>query len=135
MKRWKKNQEEVLEIIESIRFRTDIEAPIAYVDRILKNSLQEKDLNFDITEELLIEDNRFKNVANITQIIMSVVEKYSNSTGTIATFLVKDTFINAALEVTSLQVAKQAWKNYEETIMKSIYKHIKKNQYKKLQKR
>ncbi|OLR25457.1 replication initiation protein [Bacillus cereus] len=126
--KWRKYKKEVLDIIESIRFRTDIKMPIAYVESGLNNVLEKK--KKDNSENLEKRDTINKSCA-IESIVLQVVEKYSNTTGTVATFLVKDTFINIALEYISLEKAENVWKSNEEAVMQKIYQGIKKNRTKK----
>ncbi|MBG9615448.1 replication initiation protein [Bacillus cereus] len=126
--KWKNHPKEVLDIIESIRFRTDIKMPIAYVERGLNNLLDKKKKenleNSKITELI-------QKTLDMDSILFQVIEKYSNSTGTVATFLVKDAFINIALEYISLEKAEQFWKSNEEIVMQKIYRGIRKNRKKK----
>ncbi|PEJ56355.1 replication initiation protein [Bacillus wiedmannii] len=129
LKRWEKYSEEVLEIMDNIRFRTDIESPIAYVDRMLRNYL-EKTRKSDNTIAVGLMDTLQKDI-RIEEILKYVVDKYSNSTGAIATFLVKDTFISYALETTSLADAEKIWGKYEDYLMGKIYQQIKKNRNRK----
>lgn len=126
-KKWEKHKEIVLEIIEDIRFRNDIDSPIGYVESILNSRLKERsekitNLNssFDIKDELEID-----NIMNL------VISKYSKSTGAIATFLVENTAIEELVKVVTLEEAKAVWKKHERFIMDEIYGYIKKNNRKK----
>ncbi|PEF61886.1 replication initiation protein [Bacillus cereus] len=129
LKKWEKHKEIVLGIIEDIRFRTDIDSPIGYVESILnsrlkelldKNTLGKCDSSKD--ESYLLE---------IDNIIDSVITKYSKSTGTVATFLVKDIAIEELMRIVTFEEAEVIWKEQETFVMDKIYRCIKKNRSKK----
>lgn len=127
LKKWKENEEIILEIIEDIRFRSDIDAPIAYVEYILNSKLKEKS-----NQELSIEKKIFnQNPPEIEGIIKGIIREYSKSTGTIATFLVKDKAITELVKVVSLEKAEYIWEENAESIMDRIYGCIKKNKKRK----
>ncbi|MGE6964343.1 replication initiation protein [Bacillus thuringiensis] len=131
-KKWEDHKEIVLEIIEDIRFRSDIDSPIGYVEFILHNRLKELS-----NKELPNPGNKIENESHnsstleVDNIIDSVINKYSKSTGTVATFLIKDTAIEQLLRVVTLGEAEAIWKEYEAFIMDKIYELIKKNKRKK----
>ncbi|MEK4418665.1 replication initiation protein [Bacillus sp. FSL K6-0268] len=126
--KWRKYPKEVLDIIECIRFRTDIKMPIAYVESGLNNLLEKKQKNIFENSEKTEELNKSDVIESI---VLQVVEKYSNTTGTVATFLVKEAFIHIALEYISLEKAEDVWKSKEEAVMQMIYRSIQKNRTKK----
>lgn len=126
--KWRNYQKEVLDIIDGIRFRTDIKMPIAYVESGLNKILDKKQKQvFENSEN----KKMYKKSYDIDSIVLQVIEKYSNSTGTVATFLVKDTFINMVLEYIPLETAESVWKSNEEIVMHKIYQGIRKNRKKK----
>ena len=126
LEKWKKHEELVLEIIDDIRFRVDIDSPIGYVEYMLNSRLKELFENEipkqNIQRGLLVE---------VENIIDAVIGKYSKSTGAVATFLVKDTAINELIKICTLEEAEGFWKEKEEFVMDSIYEYIKKNKRKK----
>ncbi|KXY78289.1 replication initiation protein [Bacillus paranthracis] len=130
--KWEEHKEIVLEIIEDIRFRSDIDSPIGYVEFILNSRLKElsdkKILNNSSQNE---EESKNNKLLEIDTIIDSVISKYSTATGAIATFLVKDTAIEELVRVVTLEEAEAIWKEKEEFVMDKIYGLIKRNRNKK----
>ncbi|PEA01223.1 replication initiation protein [Bacillus cereus] len=131
-KRWEEHKEVVLEIIEDIRFRSDIDSPIGYVEFILNSRLKEMS-ETEITKSSSPIKNEFDNkgALGINNIIDSVIRKYSTSTGAVATFLVENTAIEDLVKVVTLEEAEAIWKEHEGFIMDKIYEYIKKNSSKK----
>ncbi|MDA2213865.1 MULTISPECIES: replication initiation protein [Bacillus] len=129
--KWANHKEIVLEIIEDIRFRSDIDSPIGYVEFILNSRLKELSDKKILKESNPNEDKSNKNVLEIDTIIDSVITKYSTSTGTVATFLVKDTAIEELVKVVTLDEAEAIWKEQEAFVMDKIYRFIKRNRSKK----
>ncbi|MCX9102807.1 replication initiation protein [Bacillus anthracis] len=129
--KWEEHKEIVLEIIEDIRFRSDIDSPIGYVEFILNSRLKElsdkKILNNSSQNE---EESKNNKLLEIDTIIDSVISKYSTATGAIATFLVKDTAIEELVRVVTLEEAEAIWKEKEEFVMDKIYGLIKRNRNK-----
>uniref|UniRef100_UPI00402AD8A0 replication initiation protein n=1 Tax=Bacillus sp. DX2.2 TaxID=3073452 RepID=UPI00402AD8A0 len=131
-KKWEEHKEIVLEIIEDIRFRSDIDSPIGYVEFILNSRLKELSDKEISNQSSQIEDKLHNNnVLEIDNIIDSIISKYSTSTGTVATFLVKDTAIEELVRVVTLEEAEVIWKEHEAFVMDKIYEYIKKNRRKK----
>lgn len=131
-KKWEEHKDIVLEIIEDIRFRTDIDSPIGYVEFILNSRLKELSENEITNSSSQIENKTHnKNVLEIDNIIDSVISKYSISTGAVATFLVESTAIEELVKVVSLEEADAIWKEHEAFVMEKIYEYIKKNSRKK----
>lgn len=131
-KKWAAHKEIVLEIIEDIRFRSDIESPIGYVEFILNNRLKELSEKESTNTSSSIEkqfDN--KGTLEIDNIIDSVIRKYSTSTEAVATFLVENTSIEELVRVVTLEDAETIWKEHEAFVMDKIYEYIKKNSKKK----
>ncbi|MDA2275158.1 replication initiation protein [Bacillus thuringiensis] len=129
--KWAAHKEIVLEIIEDIRFRSDIDSPIGYVEFILNSRLKELSDKQILNESIQEEDVPNNNLLEIDNIIDSVITKYSTSTGTVATFLVKDTTIEELVKVVTLEEAEAIWKEKEAFVMDKIYEFIKKNRSKK----
>ncbi|MBJ8025074.1 replication initiation protein [Bacillus cereus] len=129
--KWAAHKEIVLEIIEDIRFRSDIDSPIGYVEFILNSRLKELSDKQRLNESIQKEDVPNNNLLEIDNIIDSVITKYSTSTGTVATFLVKDTTIEELVKVVTLEGAEAIWKEKEAFVMDKIYEFIKKNRSKK----
>lgn len=129
--KWAAHKEIVLEIIEDIRFRSDIDSPIGYVEFILNSRLKELSDKQILNESIQKEDVPNNNLLEIDNIIDSVITKYSTSTGTVATFLVKDTTIEELVKVVTLEEAEAIWKEKEEFVMEKIYSFIKRNRSKK----
>lgn len=131
-KKWEEHKEIVLEIIEDIRFRSDIDSPIGYVEFILNSRLKELSEK-EITNSSSPIENQFDNkgALEIDNIIDSVIRKHSTSTGAVATFLVERTAIEELVKVVTLEEAEAIWKEHEAFIMDKIYEYIKKNSRKK----
>ncbi|MCU5430846.1 replication initiation protein [Bacillus cereus] len=131
-KKWEEHKEIVLEIIEDIRFRSDIDSPIGYVEFILNSRLKELSEK-EITNSSSPIENQFDNkgALEIDNIIDSVIRKYSTSTGAVATFLVESTAIEELVKVVTLEEAEVIWKKHEAFVMDKIYEYIKKNSKKK----
>ncbi|GIX59937.1 hypothetical protein BPADB04_49670 [Bacillus paranthracis] len=124
--KWKKHEELILEIIDDIRFRVDIDSPIGYVEYMLNSRLKE------LAEKEIVKQNTQKNpLLEMDNIIDGVIAKYSKSTGTVATFLVKDTAIHELTNICTLEEAEEFWNKKEEFVMDSIYEYIKKNRKKR----
>ncbi|MCU4986739.1 replication initiation protein [Bacillus thuringiensis] len=126
LEKWKKYEELVLEIIDDIRFRADIDSPMGYVEYMLSSRLKEIPDN-----ERLKQNTQSSLLLEVDNIIDSVIAKYSRSTGAIATFLVKDTAIHELTKFCTLEEAEGYWKEKEEFVMDSIYGYIKKNRKKR----
>ncbi|MFZ7759940.1 replication initiation protein [Bacillus thuringiensis] len=131
-KKWEEHKEIVLEIIEDIRFRSDIESPIGYVEFILNSRLKELSEQ-EITNSSSPIEDQFDNkgALEIDNIIDSVIRKYSTSTGAVATFLVESTAVEELVKVVTLEEAEAIWKEHEAFVMDKIYEYIKKNSRKK----
>ncbi|PFF58005.1 replication initiation protein [Bacillus thuringiensis] len=126
LEKWKKHEELVLEIIDDIRFRVDIDSPMGYVEFMFNSRLKE------LSETTMLkQDIQGSFSLEMDNIIDAVIAKYSKSTGTVATFLVKDTAINELIKICTLEEAEECWKKNEEFVMDSIYGYIKKNRRKK----
>ncbi|HDR8112075.1 TPA: replication initiation protein [Bacillus cereus] len=131
-KKWEEHKEIVLEIIEDIRFRSDIDSPIGYVEFILNSRLKELSEKEITNSNSLIEDQfDNKGALEIDNIIDSIIRKYSTSTGAVATFLVESTAIEELVKVVTLEEAEVIWKKHEAFVMDKIYEYIKKNSRKK----
>ena len=129
--KWEEHKEIVLEIIEDIRFRSDIDSPIGYVEFILNSRLKELSDKKILNNSSQNEEESNNNLLEIDTIIDSVISKYSTATGAIATFLVKDTAIEELVRVVTLEEAEVIWKEKEEFVMDKIYGLIKRNRNKK----
>ncbi|PFU19235.1 replication initiation protein [Bacillus cereus] len=131
-KKWEEHKEIVLEIIEDIRFRSDIDSPIGYVEFILNSRLKELSEK-EITNSSSPIEDQFDNkgALEIDNIIDSIIRKYSTSTGAVATFLVESTAIEELVKVVTLEEAEVIWKKHEAFVMDKIYEYIKKNSRKK----
>lgn len=129
--KWAAHKEIVLEIIEDIRFRSDIDSPIGYVEFILNSRLKELSDKKILNECSQNEGESNNKLLEINTIIDSVITKYSTATGAIATFLVKDTAIEELVRVVTLEEAEAIWKEKEEFVMNKIYGFIKRNRSKK----
>ncbi|HFK1754538.1 replication initiation protein [Bacillus cereus] len=126
LEKWKKHEELVLEIIDDIRFRVDIDSPMGYVEFMLNSRLKE------LSETAMLkQDIQGSFSLEMDNIIDAVIAKYSKSTGAVATFLVKDTAINELIKICTLEEAEECWKKNEEFVMDSIYGYIKKNRRKR----
>ncbi|MDG1634250.1 MULTISPECIES: replication initiation protein [Bacillus] len=130
-KKWEAHKEIVLEIMEDIRFRSDIDSPIGYVEFILNSRLKELSDKKISNESDQNEDKFNNNLLEIDTIVDSVITKYSTSTGAVATFLVKDTAIEELVKVVTLEEAEAIWKEQEAFVMDKIYSLIKRNRSKK----
>ncbi|OOR09879.1 initiator RepB protein [Bacillus cereus] len=130
-KKWAAHKEIVLEIMEDIRFRSDIDSPIGYVEFILNTRLKELSDKKISNESDQNEDKSNNNLLEIDTIMDSVITKYSTSTGAVATFLVKDTAIEELVKVVTLEEAEAIWKEQEAFVMDKIYSFIKRNRSKK----
>ncbi|HDR7383803.1 TPA: replication initiation protein [Bacillus toyonensis] len=129
LEKWRNHEELVLEIIDDIRFRIDIDSPIGYVEFMLNSRLKELS-----DSEMLKQDTQgslLNSTLEVENIIDAVIAKYSTSTGAIATFLVKDNAINELLKICTLEEAEEHWKEREEFVMDNIYECIKRNKRKK----
>lgn len=124
-KKWEEHQAIVLEIIDDIRFRSDIESPIGYVEYMLNARLkgQSNKTNCNMNTEELYNDVSLE----INSILDEIIKRYSSSTGAIATFLVKDTAIKELANLVPLKEAEIIWEENETFIMDKIYECIKKN--------
>jgi len=129
--KWAAHKEIVLEIIEDIRFRSDIDSPIGYVEFILNSRLKELSDKKILTNSSQNEEESNNKLLEIDTIIDSVISKYSTATGAIATFLVKDTAIEELVRVVTIEEAEAIWKEKEEFVMDKIYGLIKRNRNKK----
>ncbi|WP_144499638.1 replication initiation protein [Bacillus sp. FDAARGOS_235] len=129
--KWAAHKDIVLEIIEDIRFRSDIDSPIGYVEFILNSRLKELSDQQISNESIQNEDDSNNTLLEIDTIIDSVITKYSTSTGAVATFLVKDTTIEELVKVVTLEEAETIWKEKETFVMDKIYEFIKRNRSKK----
>ncbi|PHG59739.1 replication initiation protein [Bacillus toyonensis] len=118
--KWKEHKEIVLEIIEDIHFRSDIDSPIGYV---------ESRLNFKLEEmvKLTTTGSNTQHLLEIKSIITAVIDKYSSSTGTVATFLIKDWAVGELIKLVTMDEAERIWGENESLIMDKIYEKIKKN--------
>ncbi|MFF2242486.1 replication initiation protein, partial [Bacillus thuringiensis] len=126
LEKWKKHEELVLEIIDDIRFRVDIDSPMGYVEYMLNSRLKE------LSETAMLkQDIQGSFSLEMDNILDAVIAKYSKSTGAVATFLVKDIAINELTKICTLEEAEEWWKKNEEFVMDSIYGYIKKNRKKR----
>ncbi|KFN04703.1 replication initiation protein [Bacillus clarus] len=131
-KKWEAHKEIVLEIIEDIRFRSDIDSPIGYVEFILNSRLKElSDKEISNLSNQNQNESYNSSALEVDNIIDLVISKYSTSTGAVATFLVKDTAIEELVKVVTLEEAEVIWKDHETFVMDKIYEYIKKNSRKK----
>ncbi|RAT14050.1 initiator RepB protein [Bacillus cereus] len=130
LEKWKKHEELILEIIDDIRFRADIDSPIGYVEYMLNSRLRE------LSEAEMLKEDIQGSLTNTTfemdNIIDSVIAKYSKSTGAVATFLVKDTAIDELTKICTLEEAEAFWNKKEAFVMDSIYEYINKNRKKRV---
>ncbi|HDR4465221.1 replication initiation protein [Bacillus cereus group sp. MYBK249-1] len=126
LKKWEAHKEIVLEIIEDIRFRSDISSPIGYVEFTLNSRLKDdKETPNKSSQNKKASHNDI--VLEIDNIINLVINKYSTATGAVATFLVKDTAIEKLVRVVTLEEAETIWIEHETFVMDKIYEYIKKN--------
>lgn len=131
-KKWKEHEDIVLEIIDDIRFRSDIDSPIGYVEFMLNSRLKELSGKEKSLQGIQTEEEIHNNtLLEINNIIDTVISKYSTSTGVVATFLVKNTAIEELVGFVTLDEAEAIWKENEAFVMDKIYECIKKNQRKK----
>ncbi|HDR3658811.1 TPA: replication initiation protein [Bacillus cereus] len=119
IKKWREYKEVIINLITNIQHRKDIESPIAYLEYMLNKHIQE--------QQKKVDDN-----INIQEIINKVIEKFSLSSGTIATFLIEDTFFSEIDNRIPMEFAQKLWETNKETIIKKIYLSIKKNKKKKI---
>lgn len=128
LKKWEAHKEIVLEIIEDIRFRSDINSPIGYIEFTLNSRLKELSDKEIINQSSRIEKDSHNNgILEIDNIINLVISKYSTVTGAVATFLVKETAIEKLVRVVTLEEAEAIWIEHETFVMDKIYEYIKKN--------
>ncbi|WP_144641588.1 replication initiation protein [Bacillus cereus] len=120
LRKWEKYKDITLNIINYTEQRKDIESPIAYIEYMLNKHIEEKERNKISTET----ENNFKEILN------KVIEKFSTSTGTIATFLVKDAFFSQIDDSFSNELAQEIWETHEAKVMQKIYSAIEKNRRK-----
>ncbi|TJZ99915.1 replication initiation protein [Bacillus thuringiensis] len=118
LRKWEEYKDIILDIINYIQQRKDIESPIAYIEYMLNKHIQEKEQTSTQTE------------SNFKETLNKVIEKFSTSTGTIATFLVKDTFFSQIDDSLSKESAQKIWETHEEKVMQKIYSAIEKNKRK-----
>ncbi|WP_144519640.1 replication initiation protein [Bacillus thuringiensis] len=131
LEKWKKNKELVLEMIDDIRFRSDIDSPIGYIEYMLNSHLK-KETNLELEDHNFKTQGHINNtLLNIDNTINRIINKYSLSTGAIATFLVKDTAIEELTSIVTLDEAEIIWREKEDFIMDKIYKCIKQNSKKR----
>lgn len=125
LEKWEKYKDVTLNLINHIQHRKNIESPIAYIEYMLNKHIQE---NKNI-ETLIQNDN---SIINIEEILNKVINKFSSSTGTVATFLVKGIFFEQTENQFSTEVAQKIWETHEEKVMKKIYSIIEKNKRKRV---
>lgn len=123
LKKWKKYDDITLNLINNMQYHKKIESPIAFIEYMLNKHIQEND-----NIKTLIQTNNQN--FNIEKIFNTVTDKFSSSTGTIATFLVKDTFLDQINNQISIEEAQKIWNTYEEKIMKKIYSNIERKKQK-----
>ncbi|MBK5492785.1 replication initiation protein [Bacillus sp. TH13] len=131
LEKWKKHEDLVLEIIDDIRFRSDIDSPIGYVEYMLNSRLKELSDIKTLNQDTNIQEDLLNNTLEMDNIIDTVIAKYSTSKGAIATFLVKDTAINELIKICTLEEAEECWKEKEEFVMDTIYESMKRNRKKR----
>ncbi|MFT4142004.1 MAG: replication initiation protein [Bacillus sp. (in: firmicutes)] len=111
--KWKRNKEIVLEIIDEMRFRENITSPIGYIEYMLKSKKKTSNYgNLNLETDAIID---------------KIINQYAKTTGTIATFLVKDTAIKELTNLVNYKEAEVIWEQAETFIMDKIYAGIKKN--------
>lgn len=132
LEKWKEYEDMVLEIIDDIRFRIDIDNPIGYVEFVLNSRIRELEEKkaLQAVSPGKEEQNGGKDL-RVNEAIEEVIHRYAMSTGVVATFLVKDTAIAELITIVPLEEAERIWSEQEEYIMDSIYECIKKNQRKR----
>lgn len=131
LEKWKKHKDLVLEIIDDIRFRSDIDSPIGYVEYMLNSRLKEQSDIKLLDQDTQIQRNLLNTTVERDNIIDTVIAKYSTSTGAVATFLVKDTAINELIKIYTLEEAEEYWREKEEFVMDTIYESMKRNRKKR----
>ncbi|MEH6891863.1 replication initiation protein [Bacillus sp. JJ864] len=132
LKKWKEHEDIVLEIIDDIRFRTDIDSPIGYVEFMLNSRLKELEDKERLNPGIQTKEELHSNaLLQINNIIDKVIRKYSTSTGAVATFLVKNTAIEELIGLATLDEAEKIWTEHEGFVMDKIYECIKINRRKK----
>lgn len=131
LEKWKKHEDLVLEIIDDIRFRSDIDSPIGYVEYMLNSRLKELSDIKTLNQDTHIQEDLLNNTLEMDNIIDTVIAKYSTSKGAIATFLVKDTAINELIKICTLEEAEECWNEKEEFVMDTIYESMKRNRKKR----
>jgi plasmid replication initiation protein len=127
IKKWKMYKEIVLEIIDDIRFRSDINSPIGYVEFTLNSKLKDSS-NISQSRQMFDGDNLELEVDNILNL---VIKKYASSTGAVATFLIKDTAIEELVKIFSVEDAEVIWEKNEVFVMDKIYECISRNRKRK----
>lgn len=127
LNKWANHKEIVLEIIEDIRERPYIQSPIAYVEYMLSSKLKENSSRGIQANSLICTDSDLE----VKKIIDAIINRYSTSTGTIATFLIEDNVIMELSKIVSVEKAEIIWKENEEFIINKIYEHIKRNKIRK----
>ncbi|WP_242266562.1 MULTISPECIES: replication initiation protein [unclassified Bacillus cereus group] len=115
LKKWSEHKNITLKLIDNVLERKGILSPIAYIEYMLNTHIQNTKNNSANTNDI------------VEGIFNAVKKKFATSTGTIATFLVKDTFLSLTKNNIDLDTAETIWKEHEEEIMKQIYAVIKKN--------
>lgn len=131
VEKWKKHEDLVLEIIDDIRFRSDIDSPIGYVEYMLNSRLKELSDIKMLNQDNQMQGDFLNKTLEMDNIIDTVIAKYSTSTGAVATFLVKDTAINELIKICTLEEAAEYWKKKEEFVMDTIYEGINRNRKKR----
>ncbi|PGT90080.1 replication initiation protein [Bacillus thuringiensis] len=132
LEKWKEHEDFVLETIEDIRFRIDIDNPIGYVEFVLASRIKEMEEKEQLGAGAQTGEEEQDNIVGKTNtIIGEVIQKYSKTTGAIATFLVKDTATTWLTEIVTVEEAEAIWKENEAYVMDKIYEGIKKSRTKR----
>lgn len=132
LEKWKEHEDMVLEIIDDIRFRLDIDNPIGYVEFVLNSRVRELEEKKSMQKAVPTgEEQSGADDLRVSEAIEEVIHRYARSTGVVATFLVKDTAIAELITIVPLEEAERIWVEQEEYIMDSIYACMKKNQRKR----
>lgn len=132
LEKWKEHEDMVLEIIDDIRFRLDIDNPIGYVEFVLNSRVRELEEKKAMQKAVPTgEEQSGADDLRVAEAIEEVIHRYAMSTGVVATFLVKDTAIAELITIVPLEEAERIWTEQEDYIMDSIYACIKKNQRKR----
>ncbi|PER55690.1 initiator RepB protein [Bacillus thuringiensis] len=132
LEKWKEHEDMVLEIIDDIRFRLDIDNPIGYVEFVLNSRVRELEEKKAMQKAVPTgEEQSGADDLQVSEAIEEVIHRYAMSTGVVATFLVKDTAIAELITIVPLEEAERIWVEQEEYIMDSIYACMKKNQRKR----